>query len=132
MFEKMLNVESTPVLERMIQFTSARHKLIAENIVNVSTPGYRQKDLSLDKFQQLMQERIEERANEESDNVNFDDIGAEIEEPETGMLFHDGANRSMEQLMSDQAKNALMHNVAVELLRRQFQTLEMALKDRPG
>ena len=79
-----------------------------------------------------MQERIEERANEESDNVNFDDIGTEIEEPETGMLFHDGSNRSMEQLMSDQAKNALMHNVAVELLRRQFQTLEMALKDRPG
>jgi flagellar basal body rod protein FlgB len=46
------------------------------------------------------------------------------------MLFHDGANRSMEQLESDQAKNALMHNVAIELLRQQFQTMELALKER--
>ena len=38
------------------------------------------------------------------------------------MLFHDGDNRSMEQLMSDQAKNALMHNLVIELLRKQFQT----------
>jgi hypothetical protein len=37
----------------------------------------------------------------------------------------------MEQLMSDQAKNALMHNFVIELLRKQFQTMEMALKDRP-
>jgi hypothetical protein len=32
--------------------------------------------------------------------------------------------------MSDQAKNALMHNVAIELLRQQFQTMELALKER--
>ena len=33
--------------------------------------------------------------------------------------------------MSDQAKNALMHNLVIELLRKQFQTMEMALKDKP-
>ena len=32
--------------------------------------------------------------------------------------------------MTDQAKNALMHNMVVELLRKQFQTMEMALKER--
>ena len=55
----------------------------------------------------------------------------ELEEPEKGMLFHDGTNRSAEQLMTDQAKNALMHNLAIELLRNQFQQLEMAIKERP-
>jgi hypothetical protein len=38
----------------------------------------------------------------------------------------------MEQLMADQAKNAMMHNLAVELLRKQFQSLELALKERVG
>ena len=38
----------------------------------------------------------------------------------------------MEQLMSDQAKNALLHNMAIELLRKQFSTMEMALKERVG
>ena len=48
-----------------------------------------------------------------------------------GMLFHDGQTRSMDQLMSDQAKNALMHNLAIELLRQQFQTLQVAIKGQP-
>ena len=132
MFDRLLNSDATPVLERMIQFTAARHKLIAEDIINISTPNYRQKDLSLEKFQELIRERMTQAEAAGPGEVRFDDIKADIEEPERGMLFHDGSNRSMEQLMTDQAKNALMHNVAVEMLRRQFQTLELALKDRPG
>ncbi len=132
MFDRLFNSDTTPVLERMIQFTAARHKLIAEDIINVSTPNYRQKDLSLEKFQEMIRDRLEQREDAGPGEVRFDDIRSDIEEPQRGMLFHDGANRSMEQLMTDQAKNALMHNVAVEMLRRQFQTLELALKDRPG
>ena len=132
MFDRLLNSDATPVLERMIQFTAARHKLIAEDVINISTPNYHQKDLSLDSFQQMIRERLVRRDEAGPGETRFDDIKAEIEEPERGMLFHDGSNRSMEQLMTDQAKNALMHNVAVEMLRRQFQTLELALKDRPG
>ena len=49
--ERLLNQGNAPLLEQMLKFTAARHRLIAENIVNVDTPGYRQKDLSLDKFQ---------------------------------------------------------------------------------
>jgi flagellar basal body rod protein FlgB len=36
----------------------------------------------------------------------------------------------MEALQSDLAKNAMMHNLAIELLRRQFESMEMALKER--
>src|SRR3954468_9240642 len=129
MFERLLNQTNAPVLERMLKFTAARQKLLAENVVNVSTPGYKQKDLSLEKFQGMIQGRVEERHYGSLGATSFDDLEAQLEHPERGMLFHDGSNRSMEQLMSDQAKNALMHNVAVEMLRRQFQTLELALKD---
>jgi len=38
----------------------------------------------------------------------------------------------MEQLVSDQAKNAMMHNLVVELLRKQYSALDMALKERVG
>ena len=54
----------------------------------------------------------------------------DLKSPEGGMLFHDGSNKSMEQLESDQAKNALMHNLAIELLRKQFATMQMALRER--
>ena len=132
MFERLMNQSSAPVLEKMLQFTSARHKLIAENVINISTPNYRQKDLSLEKFQEMLGDRIAQRDRAGPGETSFGDISAELEEPERGILFHDGSNRSMEQLMSDQAKNALMHNFIIELLRKQFATMELALKDRPG
>ena len=112
--ERMLNEGSTPLLEQMVNFTARRHELIAADVVNISTPGYKQKDLNLPG----------------PENVDFSDIDEEVESPRHGQLFHDGSTRSMEQLESDQAKNGLMHNVAIELLRQQFQTLQMALKER--
>jgi flagellar basal-body rod protein FlgB len=128
--ERLLNQGNAPLLERVVRFTEARHRLIAENVVNVSTPNYRQKDLSVEKFNALMQERAAARKEAPRGSVRFDDIEAEIEEPRRGVLFHDGSNRSMEQLMTDQAKNAMMHNLAIELLRKQYQSLENALRER--
>ena len=126
----LMNQGNAPLLERMLDFTAARHKLIAENIVNIDTPHYRQKDLSVERFQEMLAERIEDREDAAPGSVGFDDIRSEIENPSRGILFHDGNNRSMEQLMSDLAKNAMMHNMVVEMLRRQFAQLEAALKER--
>ena len=50
------------MFERLLDFTAQRHRLIADNVANISTPGYRQKDLSLDAFQGMLRDRIEQRA----------------------------------------------------------------------
>lgn len=128
--ERLLNQGNAPLLERVLDFTSSRHRLIAENVVNVDTPGYRQRDLSVERFEAMLRDRVEDRRDNPLGGTSFDDIRAEIENPQRGILFHDGNNRSMEQLMTDQAKNALLHNVAIELLRKQFGALEAALKER--
>ena len=132
--ERLLNQGNAPLLEQMLRFTAARHRLIAENVVNVDTPDYRQKDLSPEKFHALLRSRVDQRreAGRGAEAPSFDDVVAEVETPTRGILFHDGNNRSMEQLMADQAKNAMMHNLAVELLRKQFQSMETALKERIG
>ena len=130
--DRLLDQGNAPLLEQMLRFTAARHRLIAENVVNVDTPEYRQKDLSPERFQALLRSRVEQRrdAGRGAEAPSFDDVVAEVETPTRGILFHDGSNRSMEQLMADQAKNAMMHNLAVELLRKQFQSMEMALRER--
>jgi flagellar basal-body rod protein FlgB len=128
--ERMLNDGSAPLLEQVVKFAAARHRLIAENIANVDTPGYRQKDLSVSRFQQSLRELVDRRSEIGSGQVSFDDASAELGHPTAGILFHDRNNRSMEMLASDQAKNALMHNLAIELLRKQFETMQMALRDR--
>ena len=131
--QRLLDEGPAPLLEQTLRFAAARHRLIAENVVNVDTPNYRQKDLSPQRFQALLRSRVEQRDQAGVDASGlFDDVTAEVETPRRGILFHDGNNRSMEQLMADQAKNAMMHNLAVELLRKQFQAMELALKERVG
>lgn len=127
--DQLLNQGNAPLLEHWVHFTAARHKLIAENVVNISTPNYRQKDLSVEKFQQMLGDWVAQRG-AGGNPADAAEHFAEAETPRRGVLFHDGANRSMEQLMTDQAKNALMHNLAIELLRKQFQAMEMALRER--
>jgi len=128
--DRLLNQGSSPVLEQLLRFTDARQRLLGEDIVNASTPNFIQKDLSLEQFQALLAKKVQHQDDDGPGSVNFDDIESEIQHPRRGMLFHDGNNRSMDQLMSDQAKNALMHSLAVELLRQQYTTMEMALRER--
>ena len=128
--EKLLSQGNAPLLEQVVRFSSLRHRLIAENIANVDTPDYRQKDLSVDRFHRLLRDRVGQRGRGPVGAVRFDDIAAEVQSPEASILFHDGNNRSMEELATDLAKNAMMHNLAVELLRKQYQSMEAALRER--
>jgi len=127
--DRMLNQGSEPVLEQWLQFTDVRQRLLAEDVVNASTPNYVQKDLSLDQFQSMLSQKVEQQDSAPPGSVRFEDISMDVQHPRHGILFHDGNNRSMEQLMSDQAKNALMHSLAVELLRDQYSMMENALKE---
>jgi flagellar basal body rod protein FlgB len=80
----------------------------------------------------MLQERVDERAKGPPGATVFDDVMPELENPTQGILFHDRSNRSMEQLMADGAKNALYHNMMIELLRKQMGSIELALKERIG
>ena len=130
--ERLMNQTNAPLVERVLQFASARHSLIAENIANVDTPGYRQKDLSQAKFFAMLRERAATRAQAAPGTVTFEDVPADVDKSAGGILFHDQNNRSMESLMSDVAKNAMTHNLAVELLRKTYGQMEMALKEKVG
>ena len=128
--ERLMNQTNGPLVERVLQFASARHSLIAENIANVDTPGYRQKDLSQAKFFAMLRERAATRAQAAPGTVTFDDVPADLDKSTGGILFHDRNNRSMEQLASDQAKNGLLYTMAIEILRKQYAQMDMALKER--
>jgi flagellar basal-body rod protein FlgB len=128
--QRLLNQDSSPLLEQMLRFTEARQRLLSEDVANASTPNYQQKDLDMDKFQGLLRRRIEDRDSAPPGSVNFNDIGAEVQRPHNTLMFHDHNNRSMENLMADNARNALFHNLIVELLRKQYAAMDMALKER--
>jgi len=128
--ERLLNQGNAPLIEQAVKFSAARQKLLAEDMANVSTPGYVQKDLSVQKFQEMLRERADARDSAPVGSTTFDDVTGELISPTSNILFHDRNNRSIEQLASDSQKNALFHNMMIEILRKQIGQLEMALKER--
>jgi flagellar basal-body rod protein FlgB len=128
--ERLMNQTNAPLVERVLDFAAARHRLIAENMANIDTPGYRQKDLSQAKFFSMLRERAAQRADSAPGTTSFDDISADVQNPIKSILFHDQNNRSMEELAADQAKNGLLYTMAIEILRKQFSQMEMALRER--
>jgi len=128
--DRLLNQDSSPVLEQLLRFTETRQRVLADDVANIDTPNFIQQDVSQADFQDQLQQKIQQAAESSPGSVNFNDISMDVQDG-GGLMFQDGNNRSMEQLMTDQAKNALLHNVAVELLRQQFMKLEAALKEQP-
>ncbi|HUW58497.1 MAG TPA: flagellar basal body protein [Planctomycetota bacterium] len=107
-------------LQAGIAFTARRHELIANNIANVTTPGFRAKDLSERKFIETLERTG--RAGSEGMSV--------IDSPDAGPPRDDGNNVSIESEMSKLSGNAIMHNVLISLLSKQFRMLESALRER--
>lgn len=143
MIQGMFDHGATPTLERMLQFTSARHGVLTHNIANLDTPYFRPRDLDPKAFQAQLGEAVERRRRRpdpvagelplrDSRAVRFGRDGLDVR-PQTvdeNILFHDRNNRDLERIMQDLAENTLMHNASVEFLRGEFELLRMAIRER--
>jgi flagellar basal-body rod protein FlgB len=54
MLDSMFANSTLPMLEQVVGFTQARHGVLAGNIANLDTPGYRTRDLSPVEFQEQL------------------------------------------------------------------------------
>jgi flagellar basal-body rod protein FlgB len=59
MLSNMFEASPLGALEQVINFTQARHGVLAGNIANIDTPGYKTRDLSVDVFQTRLKEAIQ-------------------------------------------------------------------------
>ncbi len=140
-FDSIVSRGSMPVLEQVMSFTEERQNVLADNISNIDTVDYQMKDLDVDAFTASLTEAIERRASKGAAaslelkgtrNLSWDKEGrinaTAIPSSPKNILFHDKNNRSVENQMAEMAKNGMMHNVAVELLRGQYTGLEKAIR----
>lgn len=128
-------------LERTVQFTSQRQRLIANNIANLSTPNYRPTDVTPADFQATLREAIDHRRDAGSlcgalelptdGEMQFDRLGMTLNPRplDENVLFHDRNNRDLDRQMQSLAENTLMHSTAVNLLRNQFDLLSLAIRE---
>ena len=144
MFDAMFDNSTLPMLEQVVGFTRARHGVLAGNIANLDTPGYRSRDLSPAAFQDRLKDAIEEQHEAASrpatSSPYMDDPAPEprdvaedfarVTQDLGGMLRHDDNNTSMELQVTEIAKNHAQHNLALTLMTAQFRLLRAAVTER--
>jgi flagellar basal-body rod protein FlgB len=100
-------------LEGYMDTLSARQKLVASNIANADTPGYKTLDLD---FSAAYKNAVEGAAPKPMEVQGLP-------------LKTDGNNVSLDREARMLAENALRFNVASSLLKSQFRTLKMAIDE---
>jgi len=137
------------MLEQVVNFTQARHGVLAGNIANIDTPGYKTRDISPAQFQKRLKvqkrlkEAIEHRRHAAQSptyainahlagrsRVTGHDGMNEVRESVKSILHHDDSNVSIEQQVAEISKNQAQHNLAVSLMTAQFRLLRAAITER--
>lgn len=102
-------------LERYMDLLSARQKLVATNIANADTPGYRTRDID---FQQEF--------------LNAAGGSPQVIEPSDLKVKNDGNNVSLDRESRLLAENALRFQLATQLVKSQVRVIRSAIQEGKG
>ena len=125
----MIETSLSEALGRFLDVDVARYKLVAANLANIDTPGYRTRDLNF---------RAElERASQESfapengllHTAGFTPVARQVR----GLMERpDGNNVSLERESLLLAETQMKFNVGIQLLKDQFHTISLAINSGGG
>ncbi len=111
-------LEVMGLLEKALDIRAFYHRILASNIANVETPGYKEKDLDFRK---------------ELDSLT-NDPGARIEVSEKskaddGIAAVDGNSVGLEDQIVKMTENTLMFNSLVQMINKKFSMIRYAINE---
>ncbi|QDT00057.1 flagellar basal body rod protein FlgB [Adhaeretor mobilis] len=144
MISNLFDSSTVPVLEQVVNFTQARHGVLAGNLANLDTPGYRTRDLSQQEFETSLKEAVAAKRHSPS-VTGYNQYGnqygvpatlqqdadfTKVEDSMKSILYHDESDVSLEQQVAAISKNQAKHNLALSLMTAQFRLLRAAITER--
>lgn len=122
----MFNVidKSSILLNKMLDITALKQRVIANNIANVNTPGYQRRDVS---FDSELKESLRDSESIEKVGLKVvisNDKGAEA------ALRKDKNTVNMDKEITELMKNTLSYNTYIELMSKKFRLIKDAISSR--
>ena len=105
----MIEDRMFPALENLLTLTSKRQQVLAANVANLDTPGYRAKDIT---FADQLDENL--------------DVSARVVEVETKEKPN-GNNVDLDRELTEITKNGLQYITIVQYLNQRIKTLRAAI-----
>jgi flagellar basal-body rod protein FlgB len=134
----------TQSLEETIAFAERRHAILAGNLANMDTPGYKTRDLSVSEFQASLKQlmaadkmrgvapspgdgSLDATSGADGPRIAHEQAVREVRDASTQVVYHDGSDDNLETQIAEISKNQSMHSTAVALLKSQYRTMQMAI-----
>ncbi len=132
----MFETTNLKVLEMGLNAASERQNVIANNLANIDTPGFKQSNVV---FEDLLNESLQQgdtlpltRTNPAHfGNPDPTQVQPRIVTQTNTSIRPDGNNVDMDQQMTELAKNGIYHNSLTQLISSQLALLRMVISEKP-
>jgi flagellar basal-body rod protein FlgB len=114
--------DSIELLKGLMGASAARHRVIANNLANINTPGYKRQDVQ---FRDAFAKALADKQPGALTNVNPKQY-----RDTTSPARPDGNNVSTQREMGRMAENSLLYEVSARVLQTKYQGLRKAISGR--
>jgi flagellar basal-body rod protein FlgB len=121
MLDRILNNTSIEILKKLQDYTLVKQNVVANNIANVETPGFRAKDVS---FQEEFADALKGGDFEKAMMIQ-----PTVFERTDVPLRNDGSNVNLDREMVELQKNKTKYDIYTEILRNRFKLLKDTIAD---
>ena len=117
-------------LERGLNFSALKGKVISQNIANVDTPNYKAKNVDFKEVLANAQSSSLEAYRTDSSHIAFDSAKSNLGALKSSNLRYrqDGNGVDMDKEQADLAANQIYYNALVDRINGKFNTLQNVIK----
>jgi flagellar basal-body rod protein FlgB len=117
------------LLEEIIKTSAFRHKVLASNIANVDTPGYKAKDVP---FSQEINNQVIRMTQTNPEHLHGTKNPKEVKGmvPVERTSGEDGNNVALDMEMANMTENALLYEAGVKLLSKKLMMYKNAIRGK--
>ena len=107
------------ILAKSMDLRLKRHGVIAGNVANADTPGYRPQAIA---FEEELQ-----KASGKPSSMGLEKIGGRMEIADDGQPRADGNTVNLDRQMANLSQNAILYNATAEFIARKFRMLKTVI-----
>ncbi len=109
-------------LAKLVDVSTVRHRVIANNIANVNTPGFQRRELH---FEETLAKQIQRDG-----RVNLQAVSAEVRVDKKSPGRVDGNNVDIDGEIGSMQKNSLLHNTYLQIINSRVSQMRQAITGR--
>lgn len=137
MIEKMLFNKTFNLMARGLDASSLRNEVIANNLANVDTPGFKRSDVSFEHElqkamlgKQKLQGFVTNQKHIPIGGPSPGEIVPSVIPERTTSIRNDGNNVDIDREMAALAKNSIMYSALTEEINGEFRKIKIAIEGR--